>query len=72
MTVDRRVHGPAQRVGMALHQRVVALVDGALLEGTLEPGVRQLGLATTIRPLVPTSRRCTTPWRSAAPLVAMR
>src|SRR5437762_14356053 len=27
-------------------------------------------LATTIRPVVPTSSRCTTPWRSAAPLVA--
>jgi hypothetical protein len=42
--VDGRVDGAARRVGVALHQRVVALVDGPLAEGVLEDGVRPLAL----------------------------
>ena len=41
---DRGVHGALQRVGVALHQRVVGLVDGAVPEGVLEHGVGALGL----------------------------
>ena len=41
---------PAHRVGMALHQGVVALVDRALLEGALERGVRPLALGDDHQP----------------------
>ncbi len=40
---DRRVDGPAGRIRMSLHQRVIALVDRALLERPLEHGVGALG-----------------------------
>lgn len=40
MTSDRRVDGATGRIGMALHQCVIALVDGARLEGALEHRVR--------------------------------
>ena len=42
--VDRGVDGAGARVRVALHERVVALVDGALAERPLEHGVRPLGL----------------------------
>ena len=42
---DRRVDRSAQRVRVALDQRVVGLVDGAVTEGVLEHGVGMLGLA---------------------------
>ena len=37
MAADRRVDRAARRIGMALHQRAVALVDLALAEGVLQP-----------------------------------
>mgnify|MGYP006145339561 CR=1 FL=1 len=40
----RGVDGPAQRVGVALDQRVVGLVDGAVAEGVLQHRVGVLGL----------------------------
>src|ERR1700737_2910024 len=40
---DRRIDGPAGRIRMALHQCVVTLFDGALLERPLELGVGALG-----------------------------
>ena len=40
---DRRVDGPRQRIGVALHQRVVGLVDGPVTERPLEQRVRPLG-----------------------------
>ncbi len=43
VTSDRRVDGPAGRIRMSLHQRVIALVDGALFERPLEQGVGALG-----------------------------
>ena len=48
--VDRRVHGAAQRVRVALDQRVVGLVDRALLERALERGVGALGLGHDHQP----------------------
>src|SRR6201995_4096654 len=43
MTTDRCVDGAAGRIRMSLHQSVITLVDRALLERTLEQGVRPLG-----------------------------
>ena len=42
---DRRVDGALERVGVALHEGVVGLVDGAVPEGVLEHGVGALALA---------------------------
>ena len=42
VTANRRVNRAAQRIGQALHQRVVNLIDRALLESTLEFGVGAL------------------------------
>ena len=42
---DRGVDGALERVGVALHQRVVDLVDVAVAEGVLEHRVGVLGLA---------------------------
>ena len=39
VTANGRVNGAAQRVGQALHERVVDLIYGAFLEGALELGV---------------------------------
>ena len=47
---DRRVDGAAQRVGVALHEGVVALVDRALAELLLEQGVGPLGLGDHHQP----------------------
>ena len=44
MAVDRGIDGAAQRVGMALHQRVIALVDGPVAEGLLQHAVGALAL----------------------------
>ncbi len=44
VAADGGVDGAAGRVGVALHERVVALVDRALLELALERGVRALRL----------------------------
>jgi hypothetical protein len=41
---DRRVHGAAQRVGMSLDQRMIALVHRALPEGALQRAVGPLAL----------------------------
>ncbi len=43
MPADRRIDGAAGRIRMSLHQCVIALVDGALLECPLEHGVGTLG-----------------------------
>src|SRR5699024_4744170 len=43
VATDRCVDGAAGRIGMALHQRVVALLDGARLEGAFEYGIGPLG-----------------------------
>ena len=42
VTANRRVNRAAQRIGQALHQRVVNLVDRTFLEGALELGVGAL------------------------------
>ena len=39
VATDGRVDGAAQRVGQALYERVVDLVHGAFLEGSLELGI---------------------------------
>ncbi len=44
VAADRRVDGADERVGQALHERVVGLVDRALLEGPLEHRVGALAL----------------------------
>ena len=43
VAADRRVDGSAGRVGVALHQSVIALLDVALLERPLEHRVRAFG-----------------------------
>jgi hypothetical protein len=44
VAADRGVDGAGGGLGVALHERVVDLVDRALLEGALEHGVRVLAL----------------------------
>ena len=50
MPVDRGVDGAGHRVGMALHQCVVALVDGPLAERVLQHGVGPLALGDHHQP----------------------
>ena len=70
---DRGVDGARRRLRVALHERVVDLLDRALLERPLEHAcTRARVLATTISPDVPASSRCTMPCRSAAPDVEIR
>src|SRR5919204_5908406 len=55
MTVDRGVDGATAWVGMALHECGIALVNAAVLEGTLELGIGALALGDdhdTCRPCV--------------------
>ncbi|CAB4852130.1 unannotated protein [freshwater metagenome] len=44
MAVDRRVNGAARGIHLALHHRVVDLLDGAVLELALEQGVGTFAL----------------------------
>ena len=67
---DRRLDGAGKRIWMALHERVVDLVDASRSECSFQDRARSL-LATTINQ-VPTSSRCTMPRRSGTPEVEIR
>ena len=56
---------------MALHQGVVDLIDLRSRNARFSTLYARSLLASTISPEVLASSRCTMPWRSAAPLVAI-
>ena len=67
VAADRRVDGGGGFGELAVDQRPVDAGEAALLELGGEVAVRLLDLATTSRPEVSRSRRCTIPGRSSPP-----